>query len=116
MWGTNLTISSVTQRIRRFFMNFKAGGQAEDDDAKYIGLIRQVPGSDKVLTIFFSLQRQNWEGGKSSGCTCLRAKEWKIRTTVQEEWRLTTCEPWTPLYAASVTASHLLTPHWPPLA
>ena len=65
VWGTNLTIASVTQRIRRFFMNFKAGGQAEDDDAKYIGLIRQVPASVTVLSIFFLLQRQNWEGENS---------------------------------------------------
>lgn len=43
VWGTNLTIASVTERIRRFYTTFKAPDQrGADDDAKYIGLIRQV--------------------------------------------------------------------------
>lgn len=42
VWGTNLTIASVTERIRRFYTTFKTPNQREDDDAKYIGLIRQV--------------------------------------------------------------------------
>lgn len=42
VWGTNLTIASVTERIRRFYTSFKTPQQHADDDAKYIGLIRQV--------------------------------------------------------------------------
>lgn len=42
VWGTNLTIASVTKGIRRFYTTFKTPDQREDDDPKYLGLIRQV--------------------------------------------------------------------------
>jgi hypothetical protein len=44
VWGTNLTIASVTKGIRRFYTTFRTPDQREDDDPKYLGLIRQVRG------------------------------------------------------------------------
>lgn len=52
VWGTNLTIASVTERIRRFYTSFKTPQQRDDDDAKYIGLIRQaVENEEPVLNV-----------------------------------------------------------------
>jgi hypothetical protein len=42
VWGTNLTIASVTERIRRFYTTFRTPDQRDDDVPKYVGLIRQV--------------------------------------------------------------------------
>ena len=42
VWGTNLTIASVTKGIRRFYTTFRTPDQRADDDPKYLGLIRRV--------------------------------------------------------------------------
>ena len=40
VWGTNLTISSICSRVRRFLQHFKPA--ADDAEAKYISLLRDV--------------------------------------------------------------------------
>lgn len=42
LWGTNLTIASITKRVREFYTGFRSSGQAETEPAKYEALIRQV--------------------------------------------------------------------------
>ena len=49
VWGTNLTISSICSRVRRFLQHFKPA--ADDAEAKYITLLRDV--SPPVLNSSF---------------------------------------------------------------
>ena len=40
VWGTNLTVSSICSRVRRFLQHFKTA--PEDAEPKYISLLAEV--------------------------------------------------------------------------
>lgn len=42
LWGTNLTIASITKRVRNFYTSFRSSDQAQAEPAKYEALIQQV--------------------------------------------------------------------------
>jgi hypothetical protein len=42
VWGTNISIASVTKRVRDFYTVFRGDRQLQTEEAKYVALIRQV--------------------------------------------------------------------------
>lgn len=49
VWGTNLTIASVTKRVRDFYTTFRGSGLAQTEEAKYEALIRQAMENQEVV-------------------------------------------------------------------